>query len=200
MATRHARRLIPLVAMASILMTGMATAGPAVEIGPGARLVADGAALEIPLLVSCDSEGAAGMRSLFVQVRQAGGDAVASGSGFTDSLDCNGSLQEVGVAVLADPGSRPFHIGEAAVQAGLSICSSLPGASVPAVPGARTPAPASTGVRQAVPPPVAPADPPPGDEPAPLPPPDGRPCTTVNVSAVVFVHPMDMEGHHPEHP
>jgi hypothetical protein len=180
MVTRYVRRLTPLAVMATLLMTNPATAEPALEVGPDADLVAGGAGIEVPVAVVCDPDAdPGGTQSLFVQVRQAGGHIVASGAGFTDDLVCDGEPQDIALAVLADPGSRPFRKGEAAVQASLTLCSLPPEAGAPGpTPGHATPPETS---------PAPEPGPPPEPGPVPAPGDGGGPCRTINVASVISV-------------
>ncbi|MGH2688162.1 MAG: hypothetical protein ACRDKW_05075, partial [Actinomycetota bacterium] len=130
MPKRHARRLLLLVPCAVVLLAGPAAAAPALEFGGVGVHVAGGAGGVVMALVACDqgAPGAMQARNLFVQLRQAAGDGVASGSGFTEDIVCDGGVHEVQLAFIADPGSRPFRSGEALVQGSLSVCSVDPGA------------------------------------------------------------------------
>ena len=179
MRSRHVRRLAPLAVTVTLLMASPASAQPWVDVGPVADLVAGGAEVDIPLSVACDPTGPGEVRSISVQVRQAAGDIVASGSAYEDDPPCDGQLHDITVAVLADAGSRPFRAGDAAVQAMLTQCSFASG-----VVGDSAPSPTQVTPPEPSPPPPSPE--PPGDV--------VTPCESVHVSAVVFVHPMEPGG------
>jgi hypothetical protein len=177
MRNRHVRRLAPLAVTVTLLMASPASAQSWVGVGPAAELVAGGAEVDIPLSVACDPAGPGEVRSVSVEVRQAGGDVVASGNAYEDDPPCDGELRDMTVPVLADPGSRPFRAGDAAVHASLTQCSFAPGAV-----GDSAPNPT-----QVTPPEPSPSQEPPGG--------GVTPCETFRMSAVVFVHPMEPGGH-----
>jgi hypothetical protein len=209
MALRYIRRLTALVVPAVLLLANGATAGAALEVAPFGRVVANGAGVGIPVAVTCDAAGEGAIQSLFVQLRQAVGDAIASGIGFAEDFVCDGTPQPTTVPVFADPGSRPFTAGEAAVQVSLAVCSStpepgpvpLPGEAAPAqtVPPGPGPAPAP---EPSPPPGPGPApEPVPPPEPSPAPPPGGgSPCQLATASVVIFLHPADMHHQTPPVP
>lgn len=82
---------------------------------PG-KLVARGAAIEVPLEVTCTSPEA----ELFVQVRQrVGGGAIAQGEAF-EQIACTRSRQEVTVTVFAS--GAAFKKGTALAEAQIFGC------------------------------------------------------------------------------
>jgi hypothetical protein len=93
------------------LLTLFATSGPAigffsaglfldVQVESPARLLARGAAIEVPLEVTCSGTGSV---DLFVSVSQRSGSGVAEGFGF-ESVPCSGSGEQVTVTVQASGG------------------------------------------------------------------------------------------------
>jgi hypothetical protein len=123
----------------AILLGGLlalfATSGPAVaffsgglfldvQVGSPARLVARGAAVDVPLEVTCSGTSSA---DVFVSVTQKSGSGVAEGFGFT-SVGCTGSGQQITVRVQAS-GGKTFKQGPAVASAeifgcGRSVCGS----------------------------------------------------------------------------
>jgi outer membrane protein assembly factor BamA len=102
-------------AVVALLLGGLlalfATSGPAVAFFSGglfldvqvespAHLVARGAAVDVPLEVTCNATGSV---DVFVSVSQKAGSGVAQGSGFT-SVGCTGSGQRITVRVQASGG------------------------------------------------------------------------------------------------
>jgi hypothetical protein len=120
---------------AAVLLGGLlalfATSGPAVaffsgglfldvQIGSPATLVARGAAVEVPLEVTCNATG-----TVLVQatVTQKAGSGVAQGSGST-RVGCAGSGEQVTVLVRAT-GVKTFKKGEAVVTAEVFGCNNV---------------------------------------------------------------------------
>lgn len=95
---------------------------PVLSIGPTARLVAQGAAVAVPVrvVVTCPQGGSA---SVSVQVAQAVGRDVAHAFGDTSDIVCNGTPQDV--EVLATSQDFRFFPGPAFVTARL-FCGSFP--------------------------------------------------------------------------
>ena len=89
-----------------------------VEIEESATLVARGAAVDVPLEITCNATGTV---SLFVTVTQRVGGGIASGSGFAD-VACSGAGQRVIVRVTASPSGRSFKQGTAVVEAEIFGC------------------------------------------------------------------------------
>jgi hypothetical protein len=111
------------------LLTLFATSGPAVAFFSGglfldvqvespARLVARGAAVDVPLEVTCNATGTV---DLFVTVTQKAGSGVAQGSSFV-SVGCTGSGQQVIVRVQAS-GGKTFKQGTAVASAEIFGCN-----------------------------------------------------------------------------
>ena len=93
---------------------------PVLTIGPTARLVAQGAAVAVPVnvIVTCPAGTTA---SVNVQVVQAVGRDVAHAFGDTTDIMCNGTPQTV--EVFATSADFRFFPGEAFVTARLFACS-----------------------------------------------------------------------------
>jgi len=90
----------------------------AVEVQPPLILEARGAAVSVPVQVTCPSGAFA---SLDVSLTQRSGKSVVSGSRHRE-ITCSGSPQQLRVSVLASPGSKVFKKGEAFVEADLFGC------------------------------------------------------------------------------
>jgi hypothetical protein len=111
------------------LLTLFATSGPAVgffsaglfldvQVESPARLLARGAAIEVPLEVTCNATGPV---EVFVRVSQRSGSGVAEGFGF-ESVGCTGSGEQVTVVVQAS-GGKTFRKGTAVVTAEVFGCN-----------------------------------------------------------------------------
>lgn len=120
-------------AVVALLLGGLlalfATSGPAVaffsaglfldvQVESPARLLARGAAIEVPLEVTCNATGSV---DLFVSVSQRSGSGVAEGFGF-ESVPCSGSGEQVTVTVQAT-GGKVFKKGTAVVTAEVFGCN-----------------------------------------------------------------------------
>ena len=117
---------------ALVVGAGLAVAAPAmpavgqfspptvisVEVGDEAKLVAKGAAVLVPVEVTCPAGTAFG--SLSVQVTQRVGSRIASGFGGTSNFACTGTTQVVHVLVTAQDAA--FKKGPAVAQASLFVC------------------------------------------------------------------------------
>ena len=121
-------------AVVALLLGGLlalfATSGPAVAFFSGglfldvqvqspARLVARGAAVDVPLEITCNARP--GTASVQVSVSQKAGSGVAQGFGST-SVGCTGSGQQVTVRVQAS-GGKTFKQGTAVASADLFGCT-----------------------------------------------------------------------------
>jgi hypothetical protein len=126
-------------AVVAILLGGLlalsVTSGPAlaffsgglfldVQVESPARLLARGAAIQVPLEVTCSGTGSV---DLYVTVSQRSGSGVAEGSTF-ESVPCSGSGEQVTVTVQAT-GGKVFKKGTAVVTAevfgcGTRVCGS----------------------------------------------------------------------------
>ena len=121
-------------AVVALLLGGLlalfATSGPAVAFFSGglfldvqvqspARLVARGAAVDVPLEVTCNARP--GTASVQVSVSQKAGSGVAQGFGST-SVGCTGSGQQVTVRVQAS-GGKTFKQGTAVASAEIFGCT-----------------------------------------------------------------------------
>jgi hypothetical protein len=120
-------------AVVAILLGGLlalfATSGPAVAFFSGglfldvqvqspAQMVARGAAVDVPLEVTCNASGTV---DVFVSVTQKAGSGVAEGFGFT-SVGCTGSGQQITVRVRAS-GGKTFKQGTAVATAEVFGCN-----------------------------------------------------------------------------
>jgi hypothetical protein len=119
-------------AVVAIVLGGLlalfATSGPAVAFFSGglfldvqvqspARLVARGAAVDVPLEVTCSGTSTV---DVYVSVSQKAGSGVAQGTGFA-SVGCTGSGQQVVVRVQAS-GGKTFKQGTAVASAEVFGC------------------------------------------------------------------------------
>ena len=117
----------------AILLGGLlalfATSGPAVAFFSGglfldvqvqspAQLVARGAAVDVPVEVTCNATGTA---DVFVRVTQKSGSGVAQGFGFP-SVGCTGSGQQIVVRAQVS-GGKTFKQGPAVASAEISGCT-----------------------------------------------------------------------------
>ena len=127
------RRRAAVAIVTALLLAGtvalLAPSGPAVAFSSGglfldvqveepARLVARGAAVDVPLEVTCNATDPV---EVFVTVTQRVGKGVAAGSGFA-SFGCTGGGQDVVVRVTANPSGKAFVRGNAVVQAQIFGC------------------------------------------------------------------------------
>jgi hypothetical protein len=105
-----------------------ATTGPAVAFFSGglfldvqvespAHLVARGAAVDVPVEITCNATGTA---FVFVSVTQKSGSGVAQGFGSTE-VGCTGSGQQITVRVTAS-GGKTFKQGTAVASAEIFGC------------------------------------------------------------------------------
>jgi hypothetical protein len=113
------------------LLALFATSGPAVAFFSGglfldvqvespATLVARGAAVDVPLEVTCNARP--GTSSVQVTVTQKSGSGVAQGSGFT-SVGCTGSGQQIRVRVQVSGAGKTFKQGTAVATADVFGCN-----------------------------------------------------------------------------
>jgi hypothetical protein len=120
-------------AVVAILLGGLlalfATSGPAVaffsgglfldvQVGSPAHLVARGAAVDVPVEVTCNATGSA---DVFVNVTQKSGSGVAQGSG-SASVGCTGSGQQITIRAQAF-GGKTFKQGTAVASAEIFGCN-----------------------------------------------------------------------------
>lgn len=89
-----------------------------VEVGDEATLVARGAAVRVPVEVTCPA-GSTGFVS--ASVTQRAGSRIASGFGST-SFVCTGGSQTVDVTVNAQGAGQAFKKGSAVAEATVSVC------------------------------------------------------------------------------
>ena len=117
--------------IAAVVLALFATTGPAVaffsgglfldvQVNSPAHLVARGAAVDVPLEVTCNATGSV---DVFVSVSQKAGSGVAQGSGFT-SVGCTGSGEQVTVRVQAS-GGKTFKQGSAVANAEIFGCNNV---------------------------------------------------------------------------
>jgi hypothetical protein len=130
MRTIRARAVAVFIALAgSILLTTFITSGSAVAFFSGglfldvqvespATLVARGAAVDVPLEITCNATGSV---TVYVQVTQRSGSGIAEGSGYT-GVGCTGSGQRVVVRVSAFGGGKSFKQGTAVADAEVFGC------------------------------------------------------------------------------
>jgi hypothetical protein len=108
-----------------------ATTGPAVaffsgglfldvQVNSPAHLVARGAAVDVPLEITCNATGSV---DVFVSVSQKAGSGVAQGFGST-SVGCTGSGQQITVRVTAS-GGKTFKQGTAVASAEIFGCNNV---------------------------------------------------------------------------
>jgi hypothetical protein len=113
------------------LLTLFATSGPAVgffsaglfldvQVESPARLLARGAAIEVPLEVTCNATGTV---DVFVSVSQRSGSGVAEGFAF-ESVGCTGSSEQITVLVQAT-GGKVFKKGTAVATAEVFGCNNV---------------------------------------------------------------------------
>jgi hypothetical protein len=127
----RARLAVAVVAiLAGSVLALFATTGPAVAFFSGglfldvqvespAHLVSRGAAVDVPLEVTCNARP--GTTDLFVSVSQKAGSGVAQGFGST-SVGCTGSGQQITVRVQAS-GGKTFKQGTAVASAEVFGCN-----------------------------------------------------------------------------
>jgi hypothetical protein len=115
--------------LAGVVLALFAASGPAVAFFSGglfldvqvespATLVARGAAVDVPLEITCN---AAGQAFVQVTVTQRSGSGVAQGTGST-TVGCTGSGQRIVVRVFATSGGKTFKQGTAVVTAQIFGC------------------------------------------------------------------------------
>jgi hypothetical protein len=128
--TKVAAAVVALAAGAVLAL--FASSGPAVAFFSGglfldvqvespASLVSRGAAVDVPLEVTCNARFA----DLYVTVTQKSGSGVAQGFGYT-SVGCTGSGQQITVRVTAS-GGKTFKQGTAVANAEIFGCRSICG-------------------------------------------------------------------------
>jgi hypothetical protein len=92
-----------------------------VQVESPARLVGGGAAVDVPLEITCNARP--GTSEVSVTVTQRVGKGIAQGSGFT-GVGCTGSGQDVVVRVRATAGGKAFQRGLAVADAVIFGCNS----------------------------------------------------------------------------
>jgi hypothetical protein len=115
---------LAVVAIAAALMSiaAPAQAAPAtlVSAGPGI-LVADGAAVDVPVKFVCDTDPALIIAVPVVQLTQRVSDGRIAGGGGNDQLSCTKQAQTVTIRVV--PNLMAFNEGAAAATVILQTCS-----------------------------------------------------------------------------
>ncbi len=117
--------------LAGGLLAWFATAGPAVaffsgglfldvQVNSPATLLAKGAAVQVPVEVTCNATGSA---FVAVTVTQKSGSGVAQGAGSTQ-VGCAGSGEQITVLVTAT-GAKPFKKGDAVATAEIFGCNNV---------------------------------------------------------------------------
>jgi hypothetical protein len=116
-------RVVTLLALLALLVI---TAGPAnaqtgtIDVGPTAKLVAHGAAVDVPLTVSLTCEEGFTSGLVEVAIAQAQGQRlVFGGPAQVQFTPCDGTTQAVTVRIFA---GAPFRGGPAVVNASLLQC------------------------------------------------------------------------------
>jgi hypothetical protein len=126
---KRAAVAITVALLAAGSFTLFAPAGPAVAFSSGglfidvqveepAHLVARGAAVDVPLEVTCNASRV----EVFVTVTQRVSKGVAAGSGFA-SFGCTGGGQDVTVRVRASAAGKAFIRGNAVIEAEAFGCN-----------------------------------------------------------------------------
>lgn len=110
------------LATALVTIATPAQAAPAtlVSAGPGI-LVADGAAVDVPVTFVCDTDPALIIAIPVVQVTQRVSDGRIAGGGGNDQLSCTKQAQTVTIRVV--PNMMAFNEGAAAASVYLQTCS-----------------------------------------------------------------------------
>jgi hypothetical protein len=107
------------------LAPSMASAQSVIKIGDKAKLLAGGAAVSLPVSVTCDP-GSTTYKNLSGRITQyVNSRTIASGYAYTDQVTCDSVAHTVNLFVQPNDGSPPFKLGSAAVKADLSLCSDL---------------------------------------------------------------------------
>jgi hypothetical protein len=91
-----------------------------VQVESPAHLVARGAAVDVPLEVTCNATGSV---DVFVSVSQKAGSGVAEGFG-SASVGCTGSGEQITVRVRAS-GGKTFKQGSAVASAEIFGCNNV---------------------------------------------------------------------------
>jgi hypothetical protein len=128
------------ICLGSVAATaGAASAQAALDVGDAATLLADGAAVGVPVTVTCDPLPAplpgtlAPSQHIDVAVFEVVGHHIAFGLGDEQIFTCDGTPQDVTVFVTPAPMAavfaKPFGEGDAFAAASLETCvgASLPG-------------------------------------------------------------------------
>ena len=127
---RRAAAAIVIALLAAGSFAVFAPSGPAVAFSSGGlfldvqieepvRLVARGAAVDVPLEITCNASSPV---DVFVTVTQRVNNGIAAGSGFA-SFGCTGSGQDVTVRVRASAAGKAFIRGNAVIEAEAFGCN-----------------------------------------------------------------------------
>ena len=114
---RWVPRLVGIVALAMVLVVAAGPAGAAtgsVQVGPTARLVANGVAVDVPLTITLTCDEGFDVGAVDFNVAQSRGTSLITGSGFT-TFACTGETQDL----IVRAGGGVFHGGPALVSASL---------------------------------------------------------------------------------
>jgi hypothetical protein len=84
-------------------------------------LLGDGAGVSVSVEFDCDAGWTGSVWVEAAQVVQ--GDRLATGMGYSDSVDCDGGTESVDVVLLAAGDYIPFTDGDAVVRVTVSACS-----------------------------------------------------------------------------
>jgi hypothetical protein len=119
-------RLVAILTLAAVLVLAAGPAGAAtgsVQVGPTARLVALGVAVDVPVTVSltCDEGFDSGI--VDVTVAQARGKTTVFGEGQSAPFACTGETQNLTVRVF--PFVGVFHGGQALANAVVLQCQGV---------------------------------------------------------------------------
>ena len=126
---RRLVRILFVVALGTALATAaltppaIAQEPPTITASPtgAATLVAKGAAVDVEVAYSCSPDTTSASISVELTQRVSGG-RVATGSGFTSNLVCDGAEHTTTVRVLAD-GDLAFKKGEAVGRGNVTACN-----------------------------------------------------------------------------
>jgi hypothetical protein len=102
-----------------------ATAAQAASVTlPGeGTLLGDGAGVTVSVTFDCDDDWTA---NVFIEAAQkAGGDGVATGMGYSESVDCANGTETLDVVLLAAGNYTAFAEGDAVVRVSVSACNAV---------------------------------------------------------------------------
>ncbi len=102
-----------------------ATAAQAASVTlPGeGTLLGDGAGVSVSVSFDCDADWTA---NVFIEAAQkARGDGVATGMGYSESVDCASGTETLDVVLLASGNYTAFTEGDAVVRVSVSACNAV---------------------------------------------------------------------------